>query len=704
MSGAEVLEAGWPVERAHEAMIALGIAAGYLVLPPERPPVAPRGLAGPEVDRWLMRAAESLELDAEPISIIYDETRIALARMGPALVPLDDEERHWLAITSARAGRVRVLAPGGEVVELPLEAVRAQVARDCDEEGDRLIAPVIEAAGLGDRLDPRARQELRHQLRSQRRIRRAFMIRPHPGAGWRVLARDARLLRPLLLLLASQLLGSLALILAWAAVGSGVLEGRVEAAWLVAAALLALSQVPLRAAGSWAQGTFALEAARVLKQRLFHGVLRIDRDEIRRDGAGQLVARVMEAEAIETLALGGGLATGLATLELLMAVGILLLLDASWVLLVLVLGMLANGLMLLRMASRQRAFTDARLGLTHDLIERMVGHRTRITQERPSQWHEEEDLALVRARELAAAADGTEVAYRTMNRLIFVASVAVLMPLWVSGADATRLAACVGGLLLAHRALGSLSGGVEQLVAASISASRIGPLLRAATRRTVVGEPALSIASPARGDVPVVELRGASLQYPGRPSPALCDATLRVGARDRLLCQGPSGGGKSTLAQLLCAMRTPSAGLVLSDGLDLGALGEDEWRSRIILVPQFHENYVFVKSLAFNLLMGSQWPPDEEDLERAEALCRELGLGPLLDRMPAGLMQPVGDSGWQLSHGEQSRVFLARALLCKDARMLVLDESFGALDPSTLERCVAVTLHRAPALMVIAHP
>ena len=101
--------------------------------------------------------------------------------------------------------------------------------------------------------------------------------------------------------------------------------------------------------------------------------------------------------------------------------------------------------------------------------------------------------------------------------------------------------------------------------------------------------------------------------------------------------------------------------------------------------------------------MGRQWPAPEADIAEAEALCRELGLGDLLDRMPAGILQRVGETGWQLSHGERSRIFLARALLQK-APLTILDESFAALDPETLEICLKVALRRAETLMVIAHP
>jgi ATP-binding cassette subfamily B protein len=71
--------------------------------------------------------------------------------------------------------------------------------------------------------------------------------------------------------------------------------------------------------------------------------------------------------------------------------------------------------------------------------------------------------------------------------------------------------------------------------------------------------------------------------------------------------------------------------------------------------------------------------------------------------MPSGLDQVIGETGWQLSHGERSRVFLARALLQR-AELVVLDESFAALDPVTLRQCVAAVLARTPTVLVIAHP
>ena len=71
--------------------------------------------------------------------------------------------------------------------------------------------------------------------------------------------------------------------------------------------------------------------------------------------------------------------------------------------------------------------------------------------------------------------------------------------------------------------------------------------------------------------------------------------------------------------------------------------------------------------------------------------------------MPGGMMQMVGETGWQLSQGERSRLFMARALL-QNPELVVLDESFGALDPETLRLSLECVLRRAKTLMVVAHP
>jgi ATP-binding cassette, subfamily B, bacterial len=218
-----------------------------------------------------------------------------------------------------------------------------------------------------------------------------------------------------------------------------------------------------------------------------------------------------------------------------------------------------------------------------------------------------------------------------------------------------------------------------------------------------VTSPDHAAAPPVADGQPVIEACALAYHYPGRATPVIehCDLTIRPG--DRILLQGPSGAGKSTLAALLLGAREPSAGLLLARGLDLASLGQTGWRQRVTAAPQFHENHVFSSTFAFNLLMGQSWPATGEALQEALAVCEELGLGPLLARMPAEMLQVVGESGWQLSHGERSRVYIARALL-QNCDLVILDESLAALDPENLARALRCARARAKSLLVIAHP
>ena len=208
-------------------------------------------------------------------------------------------------------------------------------------------------------------------------------------------------------------------------------------------------------------------------------------------------------------------------------------------------------------------------------------------------------------------------------------------------------------------------------------------------------------ASPALSAL--VEGHDLFFRYREQGEPIVRGVSLCIYAGDRLLLEGPSGGGKSTFASLLTGIRVPQSGLILVNGLDRYTLGPNGWRKFVTAAPQFHENHVLTNTFSFNLLMGRRWPASHEDNRLAEEICRELGLDEVLSRMPAGMLQMVGETGWQLSHGERSRLFIARALL-QGAELMVLDESFAALDPETLRKALECVLRRANAVLVIAHP
>jgi ATP-binding cassette, subfamily B, bacterial len=342
--------------------------------------------------------------------------------------------------------------------------------------------------------------------------------------------------------------------------------------------------------------------------------------------------------------------------------------------------------------------------MTHGLVERMVGHRTRLAQEPRERWHEGEDEQLSRYVARSEQLDRTSVWMQgAVPRVWLLIGVAAIAPDFVHGTSSgAGLAVAVGGLMLGYQALSHMMAGVASLLRARVAWHQARPLFEAGGRDERVGSPSSGVTAELESTA-ILEARDLTFRYPLRHEAVIRGASVTIGPRDRLLLEGTSGGGKSTLGALLTGLRAPDAGLLLLGGLDPQTLGEAEWRRRVAGAPQFHENHLVGAPLAFNLLMGRAWPPRATDLAEAEAVCAELGLGPVLGRMPSGMMQMVGETGWQLSHGERSRVYIARALLQR-ADVIVLDESFAALDPETLELAMRCVLKRAPALLVIAHP
>ncbi len=477
-------------------------------------------------------------------------------------------------------------------------------------------------------------------------------------------------------------------------------------------ALIALV-VGTRLLASWTAGRLAIDVGRVLRVRLLDGVFGLDTESLRAQGIGQLLGRVVDTEALESLALGGGLtaaaglfelATGGVVLTLGAAAGTQLALVAAWAPVVVWLAR--------RVRRALERFTALRLAMTHDLVERMVGQRTLVIQQPPELWHRGEDAALAGYADAGRRLDAALAALAVVaprGWLIF--AIALLAPALASaGEHPGSFAASLGGALLVYGALRKLALAFPALAAARIAWRQARALLDAPTLdappppAASSGQPAASAATatPAPEAV-LVSGRDLGFRYPGRAAPVLAHCDFQIARGDRVLLEGPSGGGKSTLGALLAGLRVPEAGVLSLAGVEQRALGLAHWRSRIGSAPQFHENHVFSASLSFNLLLGRAWPPRREDIAEAEAILNELDLGPLLARMPSGLEQLVGESGWQLSHGEKSRLFIARSLLQPlDAR--VLDESFAALDPETLERALACVLRRADTLVVIAHP
>ncbi len=688
----------WPAAQLGEALNALARRSGLATDAVELP--NPAQVSG----QWIEAAAERLGLEAEEVGALYGEVERMLATAGPALLRVPGEDS-FLALLGSGRGKVAVLAPDLKVRRIRLEELRALLCHRHEEPLRGEVDDLLLQAGVARRRLATARAALLRERLSQVWLNECWLLRLTPGAGFVKQLGQARLLRSLGVLAATYSIQFALGLLAWWVLGRGLLGGQLDRGWLLAWALLLLTAVPFRLLAVWAQGRFAIGAGSLLKQRLLCGALRLEPEEIRHEGAGQMLGRVIEANAVESLTLSGGFLGVVAMIELSAAALVLSVGAGGWLHVLLLLGWLALALALGWWHLRQRqAWTQARLEMTNDLIERMVGHRTRLAQEAPARWHDGEDQAVERYLAQGTMLDRTALLQAVVGRGWLLVALLGLSPAFVSGAASpAALAVSVGGVLLAYRALAKLSASLSSLLSAAIAWRQVAPLVKAAARAEEAGAWLAEVGDATQPSAAVVEAHELAFRYREHGEAVLRSCSLSIAAGDKLLLEGASGGGKSTLAGLLSGLRTPQAGLLLAGGLDYQTLGTRGWRRRVVAAPQFHENHVFTGTFAFNLLMGRGWPPRAQDLAEAETLCRQLGLGELLERMPAGLLQMVGETGWQLSHGERSRLFLARALLQK-SELVILDESFAALDPATLSQCLQTALERAPTLLVIAHP
>lgn len=668
----------------------------------------------PKLGQWLECAAATVGLEAEPVATQYSEVESLLQGGAPAVLASDSQGRHdFFALLGYQRGKVLLLGVDLETHRVPRQQLRDHLCAPAETQIAADVEKLLDEAGVAAARRRNTKAALMRQRLAGKIIGSGWLLRQGlDGSFWR-LAQGAHLPRQALILLAAHIAEYLLLLASWWVIGRGALAGRYETQSLVLWLLLLLSMAPFHLLAIWTQGRLAISAGGLLRQRLLYGTLKLEPDETRQHGAGQLLGKVIETEAVEALALSSGVQAALASVELLIAVPVLALGAGGWPHAALLIVWCAIGVVIAwRYYVRRQRWSVARIELTHALVERMVGHRTRLAQEEPSNWHQGEDEALEHYLKTSQIMDEGEARFSALlPRGWIMLGVAGLLPGFVAGVDSTpEVAVGLGGILLGFGALRRLTYSLAQASGALIAWGQVGAMFRAASKPEVVGDPALAITSTAAAEdpspaaeMPVLEANRVLFRYPGHAEPVLRGCDLRMGPRDRVLVEGPSGGGKSTLAAVLSGLRQPEAGLVLLGGLDRQTLGAAGWRRRIVVAPQFHENHVLTGTFAFNLLMGRQWPPAQGDMEAAAGLCRKLGLGELLDRMPAGMLQMVGQGGWQLSHGEKSRLYVARALL-QEADIMVLDESFAALDPHNLSQALGCVLEEARAVMVIAHP
>jgi subfamily B ATP-binding cassette protein MsbA len=196
-----------------------------------------------------------------------------------------------------------------------------------------------------------------------------------------------------------------------------------------------------------------------------------------------------------------------------------------------------------------------------------------------------------------------------------------------------------------------------------------------------------------------LEFKNLSFRYSGANDWALKDINIKIEPGQTVALVGASGGGKSTLANLILRFYPHEVGEILLDGIEINRYQLANLRRQIALVTQ--QVILFNDTIANNIAYGALAGAGREQIEAAahDAYAMEF-----IDKLEQGLDTEIGENGVKLSGGQRQRLALARALL-KDAPILILDEATSALDTES-ERFIQAALHKVMSnrtTLVIAH-
>ena len=238
-----------------------------------------------------------------------------------------------------------------------------------------------------------------------------------------------------------------------------------------------------------------------------------------------------------------------------------------------------------------------------------------------------------------------------------------------------------------------LSAFVEQFMQGMAGFKRFVELMR--VQPDIQDAPDARTLEHVKGDILVDDV---SFRYESSAEPVLDHVTLHVRPGETVAVVGPSGGGKSTLCQLIPRFYDVTGGRVLVDGQDVRELQQRSLREHIGIVQQ--DVFLFAGTIYDNIRYGR---PDATEAEVVEAAKRAEIYDDIM-QMPDGFQTQVGERGVMLSGGQKQRVSIARIFL-KDPPILILDEATSALDSVTEARIQSAfeELAQGRTPLIIAH-
>jgi ATP-binding cassette subfamily B protein/subfamily B ATP-binding cassette protein MsbA len=189
-----------------------------------------------------------------------------------------------------------------------------------------------------------------------------------------------------------------------------------------------------------------------------------------------------------------------------------------------------------------------------------------------------------------------------------------------------------------------------------------------------------------------------SLHYAPELPASLSGISFNLPKGQMLALVGPSGAGKTSIADLLTGLYAPTSGTIRIDGTSLDALDLASWQQRLGVVSQ--DTFLFNATIADNIAFGSPGATPAQ----IQTSCQAAQAAGFIESLPQGYDTLVGERGYRLSGGQRQRLSLARAIL-RDPELLILDEATSALD-SQSERLVQEAIERFErnhTVLVIAH-
>lgn len=286
--------------------------------------------------------------------------------------------------------------------------------------------------------------------------------------------------------------------------------------------------------------------------------------------------------------------------------------------------------------------------------------------------------------------------------VIFLTFGAISAMLWIGGMDVLEgkmtggeLGAFVFYAIMVAMSVATISEVYGELQRAAGSATRLLELLQVKSKIETPDNPQVI-------DLPhqtIIEFENVDFYYPSRPTvAALKSINLKIPTGKIVALVGPSGGGKTTLFELLQRFYDPQVGRILFNNKNIMELNLTNIRKSMGMVPQ--NPILFSSDVWHNIRYGNPEASDSEVINAAKLAHAD----DFITKLPGGYNSFLGEQGVRLSGGQKQRIALARAIL-KDPEVLLLDEATSALDAESeyhVQAALTKLMHNRTTL-IIAH-